>query len=127
MYEFEANNPVIITQFKWAGKWGPFHIKSHCQECDLVTSILRNIVDKDFKGKNVVLEVKPWLNDIFFALRRGAWHPPIILINGRKFFQYSHKKPLFDKEKLIQAVVSVIHEKQQVILTRKESSNRAEA
>jgi hypothetical protein len=83
-------------------------------------------VENDFKGKNVVLEVKPWLNNILFALRRGAWHPPIIMINGRKFFQYSHKKPLFDKGKLIQAVASIINEKQ-VILTRKESSNRSEA
>jgi hypothetical protein len=91
-----------------------------------VTSILRNVVEKDLQGKNVVFEVKPWLNNIFFSLSRGAWHPPIIMINGRRFFQYSHKKPLFDRDELVQAVVSIINEKE-VMLARKDSGNRSEA
>jgi hypothetical protein len=32
--------PVVITQFKWAGRLGPFHIKTSCNECDLTTAIL---------------------------------------------------------------------------------------
>lgn len=114
MYGFEANNPVIITQFKWAGDWGPLHIKSHCNECDLVTSILRGMLEREFKGKNVILEVRPWLNNILFCLRRGAWHPPIIMVDRRIFFQFSHKKPMFDKGKLIQAVVFILEEKKKI-------------
>lgn len=107
MYEFEADNPVIITQFKWAGQWGPLRIKSHCGECDLVTTILRGMIVKEFKDTNVVLEVKPWLDNIFYCLARGAWHPPIIMINGTLFFQFSHKKPLFDRGEMVTRIEAI--------------------
>jgi hypothetical protein len=121
MYEFESQNPVIITQYKWAGKWGLFRIKSHCQECDLVTSTLRSMVGQEFKGKNVVFEVKPWLDNIFFCLRQGAWHAPIIMINGKKFFQFSEKKPLFERAQLIKAVEEILSEQARLKNQPKES------
>ena len=102
--EKELNNRVVITQFKWAGSWGPFKIKSQCEECDLTTHNLRNLVEKEFKGKNVIFEIKPWLDNAWYCLKRGAWHPPIIMINGKLFFQFSHKKPFFNKDKLVQLV-----------------------
>lgn len=104
MYEFESDNPVIITQFKWAGNLWPLRIKSHCDECDLVSSMLRKMIEVEFKDKNVVFELKPWLNSIFYCLARGAWHAPIIMVNGKKFYQFSEKKPLFDRAKLIELV-----------------------
>ena len=89
MYQFERNNPIVITDFKWAGKLGPIEIKSPCNECDVITNMLTKMIDEDLKGKNAVLEVKPWLNNIFYCLARGAWHAPIIIVNGKKFFFWS--------------------------------------
>lgn len=106
-----SNNPVVITQYKWAGSWGPIKIKSHCEECDLTTHNLRALIEKEFKGKNIVFEIKPWLDNFWYCLMRGAWHPPIIMVNGKLFFQFSHKKPLFDKNKLIQVVSYLLEAK----------------
>ncbi|MDY6971348.1 MAG: hypothetical protein SV775_03355 [Thermodesulfobacteriota bacterium] len=92
--------PVIIAQFKWAGKLGPFRIKTACGECDLTTSILQNMIENEFKGMNVSLEIKPWLDHFFYCIARGAWHAPIIMVNGKKFYQFSEKEPLFDRDKL---------------------------
>lgn len=104
MYQFERNNPIVITDFKWAGKLGPIEIKSPCNECDVITSMLTKIIEEDFRGKNVVLEVKPWLNSIFYCLARGAWHAPVIVVNDKKFFQFSEKSAYFDRNKLIELV-----------------------
>ena len=59
----------------------------------------------EVKGKNVVFEVKPWLDNLFYCLARGAWHAPIIMVNGKKFYQYSENEPLFDREKLVEMVL----------------------
>lgn len=104
MYKFERNNPIVITDFKWAGKLGPIEIKSPCNECDVITNMLTKIIEEDFRGKNVVLEVKPWLNNILYCLARGAWHAPIIVVNGKKFFQFNEKKAYFDRGELIDLV-----------------------
>ena len=104
MYEFEKNNPIVIADFKWAGNLGPIKIKSPCNECDIVTNMLRKMIEEDFSGKNVVLEVKPWLNNIFYCLVRGAWHAPIIIVDGKKFFQFSEKNAYFDRTKLINLI-----------------------
>ncbi len=95
---------VVVTQYKWGGKLGLIKIKSHCRECDLTTVMLKKMMEAEFKDKNVVFEVKPWLDNIFYCLARGAWHAPIIMVNGRKFFQFSEKRPLFDNAKLIETV-----------------------
>ncbi|RMF55107.1 hypothetical protein D6745_03145 [Candidatus Woesearchaeota archaeon] len=91
---------VKITQYKWAGKWGPFRITNKCEECNLATSTIQSMMEKEFKGKDVEFEIKPWLNHWFYCMLRLAWHPPIIIVNGRKFYQFSHKEPLFDRKKL---------------------------
>lgn len=101
MYQFERNNPIVITDFKWAGNLGPIEIKSPCNECDVITNMLMKMIEEDFRGKNVVLEVKPWLNNIFYCLVRGTWHAPIIIVNGKKFFQFSEKNAYFDRGKLV--------------------------
>lgn len=106
--EKSVNDSVIITQYKWAGSWGPFKIKSRCEECDLTTHHLRALIEKEFKGKNVIFEIKPWLDNAWYCLARGAWHPPIIMINGKLFFQFSHKRPLFDRLNLIKEIKGIL-------------------
>ncbi len=97
---------VKITQYKWAGKWGPFKIKTPCEECDLTTSILKDMMDVEFKGKNVTFEIKPWLDNWIYCLTKVAWHAPIIMVDGKKFHQYSHKDPIFNREKLTKIVLN---------------------
>jgi hypothetical protein len=95
-----THETVFITQFKWSGKLGPFSIKTSCDECDLTTSILQDMLKNEFKNKNVTFEVKPWLDNFFYCIVRFAWHPPIIIVNGKKFYQFNEKEPLFNREKL---------------------------
>ncbi|RMD58397.1 hypothetical protein D6825_00995 [Candidatus Woesearchaeota archaeon] len=91
---------VVITLFEWAGKKGPFKIRTHCEECSLTKSMLKDMLKREFKGLDVRFEVKPWLDNFFYCLARRAWHPPIVMVDGRKFHQFSHKNPLFDRKKL---------------------------
>ena len=95
---------IKITQFKWAGKLGPIRIKSTCNECDLTSAMLKNMMENEFKGKNVQFEIKPWLDNFFYCLSRGAWHAPIIMVNGKRFHQFNKKEPLFDRQKLVELV-----------------------
>jgi len=95
---------VTITQYKWAGKLLMFKIKTICSECGLTTSILRSMMKKEFKGKDVKFETKPWLDNFFYCLFKFAWHAPIIMVDGKKFYQFSDKNPLFDREKLAEYV-----------------------
>jgi predicted methyltransferase len=103
-YEVYNIMVVEITQFKWAGKKWFFEIKSNCEECDLTTATLKDMMKKEFKGKNVKLDVKPWLDNFFYCLFRGTWHAPIIMINGKKFHQHSKKDPFFNRRKLEKSV-----------------------
>lgn len=97
---------VKIVEYEWAGKKGPFRIKTHCQECDITKAIIKDMLKNEFKGKDVTFEVKPWLDNFFYCLFRLSWHPPIIMVNGRKFHQFSHHDPLFDRKKLAELVLS---------------------
>jgi len=101
---------VKITQYKWAGKKWFLKIKSTCEECDITTSILKNMMKKEFKDKDVAFETKPWLDNIFYCLWQRAWHPPIIMVNNKKFYQFSKRHPLFDRQKLKQTVLLIIKE-----------------
>lgn len=102
---------VKIVQYKWAGKKGPFEIKSKCEECNLTTAVINDMMKKEFKNKNIKFEIKPWLDNVFYVLFKGAWHAPIIFVNGKKFFQYTSKKPLFDREELKELVFKELKRK----------------
>lgn len=99
---------VNITQFRWAGKWGPFKVKSECEECEITTQFLKFIMESDFKDKDVSFELKPWLDNWIYCLIRKTWHPPIVMVNGKKFHQFSDKDPIFNKEKLVEHVNSLL-------------------
>lgn len=95
---------VVITDYKWAGKWLFLRIKTKCEECDTNTAILKDMMKKEFKKKDVKLEIKPWLNNWFEAwVRSGfrAWHAPIILVNNKLFAQGR----VIDRKKLAKTVL----------------------
>ena len=99
---------VVIEHYYWAGKWGPFEIKTHCAECDLTNAILDSLMKKEFKGKPVQVEVKPWLNHWIYCIFRITWHPPIVIVNGKRFFNHSHKDPLIHRDKLKDYVLKLL-------------------
>jgi len=63
---------VRMVQYKWGGRFLWFEITSQCSECDLTTKILENMMDKEFEGKAVSFEVKPW-RCVACAYYHGRW------------------------------------------------------
>lgn len=92
--------PVEIVEYKWSGKWGPFKIKTHCKECDIIKAMLESMHKKEFKGKPVKIKEKPWLDNWIYCIFRGAFHTPIVMVNGKTFHQFSEKNPFFNRKKL---------------------------
>lgn len=98
---------VTITDYKWEGKWLFFKIKTHCNECDLSTAILKDMKNKEFKGLPVEIIVKPWLDHWFEAWMKSgfrAWHAPIIMVDGEVISQGI----LVPREKLARRVFELL-------------------
>jgi predicted methyltransferase len=53
---------------------------------------------------------KPGRANLFYCLLRGTWHAPIIIVNGKKFYQFSEKEPLFDCDQLAEHVKKTLGE-----------------
>ena len=77
------NNRVNITVFRWAGAWGPFKVRIPCGECALTKDIIQDCLDTDLAGIDVDLDLRDWLTEWWKPLRKGGWHAPIVLVNGR--------------------------------------------
>ena len=91
--------------YTYSGKLLFFKIREECRECGLTEAIIRDMMKREFKGKDVKFEVKPWLDNFFYCLFRFSWHAPIMMVNGRKFRQYSHKNPLLNRKELKSMVI----------------------
>lgn len=73
---------VKITVYRWAGKKWFLRIQGECIECDLTVSQVRSLVARN-PAWPVELELKPWLSHLWESLRRGGWHPPVVLVDGK--------------------------------------------
>ena len=84
--------------------------KNECQECSIEKAILKNMEKNEFKNKNLKIEIKPFFqfNNLFYSLSKGGYHPPILLVNGKKFHQFSFKDKLFNREKLAKHINNLI-------------------
>ena len=78
-----------ITVYYITGKqFGPLSVpQSWCEECDLTVRAVRSAVEEMDPGKTFTVAVKPWLRHALPALARGAWHPPVVIIDGEIFSQ----------------------------------------
>lgn len=82
----EHKADVTITVFPIAGRQLFFTIPERwCAECDLTVHVALSVANR-YPGR-VRVEVKPWLNHLVSALRRGGWHPPVVLVDGRRVSQ----------------------------------------
>ncbi len=77
-------NKIHITQYKWAGSWGPFTIKISCGECGLNENIIKNVIDTEFSGQEIdfTFTLKDWLPNWWRIILKGGWHAPITTVNG---------------------------------------------
>lgn len=97
---------VDITMYRWAGSKFGIKIRNECEECEVNTGILEDLKQKEFHGKPVTVEVKPWLTHLWESLRCGGWHAPVIVVNGKLFSQ----GVVVDRDKLVQLVFKMLNE-----------------
>lgn len=74
---------VTITVFRWAGAWGPFKIKIPCGECSLTKDIIADTIENELSGISVNVDMQDWLTQWWRPLRKGGWHAPIVLVDGK--------------------------------------------
>ncbi|SEF54843.1 glutaredoxin domain-containing protein [Vibrio hangzhouensis] len=79
--------PIKITLYRWAGSWGPFKVNIPCGECTLTKDILQDTFKNELRGVPVDLEVKDWLSHWWEPLKKGAWHAPILMVEGKVISQ----------------------------------------
>ncbi|WP_440888790.1 glutaredoxin domain-containing protein [Vibrio sp. WZ-1] len=75
--------PIKITLYRWAGSWGPFKVNIPCGECTLTKDILADTFENELSDVAVELEVKDWLSNWWEPLKLGAWHAPILIVEGK--------------------------------------------
>jgi len=78
-----VSKPINITLYKWAGSWGPFKVNIPCGECTLTKDILTDTFANELADVPVELEVKDWLSHWWEPLKLGAWHAPILVVEGK--------------------------------------------
>jgi len=83
MHPPERPPPVHIRLFRWAGRWGPFHIRVPCGECALTSDIIADVLKRELAGIPVRLETRDWLSEWWRPLFRGGWHAPIVMVEGK--------------------------------------------
>jgi len=78
---------VNILVYRITGKQLFFNVdESFCEECDIT---IRHIIElsERMPDINIKLTVKPWLDNIFRVLLKGGWHPPVVLVGGKRISQ----------------------------------------
>ena len=78
----EMTDPVRISVYRWAGKWGPFKVNIPCGECTLTHDIIEDTLANELKGYAVEVETLDWLSHWWKPLLRGGWHAPIVMVDG---------------------------------------------
>lgn len=62
---------------------GPFKVNIPCGECTLTKDILLDTFKNELAEVPVELEVKDWLSHWWEPLKHGAWHAPIVILEGQ--------------------------------------------
>jgi len=82
-----STTPVNITVYRWAGEWGPFKVNIPCGECSLTKDVILDTLETELDGIPTQLEIHDWLSQWWRPLKRGGWHAPIVLVEGRMVSQ----------------------------------------
>ncbi len=79
--------PITVTLYRWAGSFGPFKVNIPCGECTLTKDILLDTFKNELADVPIELEVKDWLSHWWEPLKYGAWHAPIVILEGKVISQ----------------------------------------
>ncbi len=74
---------VEVTLYRWAGAWGPFKVRVPCGECSLTVDVIHDTFANELSGIGVELKMHDWLSVWWRPLKRGGWHAPIVLVDGK--------------------------------------------
>lgn len=78
---------VHITIHKVTGKQLFFKVPPRvCEECDILVNVTTRVVN-EINDNRITVEIKSWISSLRSSLKRGGWHPPVLLINGQVFSQ----------------------------------------
>lgn len=79
--------PIVI--YRYTGRQWFFRVPSAwCRECDALVAVVEQAIRELGIERAVDLKIRPWW--IFWwlpLLAHGAWHAPILVVNGRVFSQ----------------------------------------
>lgn len=78
-----AKETVSIQVFRWAGEWGPFKVNIPCGECALTKDVIQDTIETELAGISVELDMRDWLSEWWKPLKKGGWHAPIVLVDGK--------------------------------------------
>ncbi|MDY6770250.1 MAG: hypothetical protein SVU88_04735 [Candidatus Nanohaloarchaea archaeon] len=82
----DDDDGATITVYIVTGRHGLLHIpESFCRECHLF--VRRAEAAADAVDADVTVRVQSWWTGIFAALRHGGYHPPVMVVGGRKLAQ----------------------------------------
>ncbi|MGC8667221.1 MAG: hypothetical protein ACP5VE_03765 [Chthonomonadales bacterium] len=74
---------VEVVVYRFSGWQGLFKIPhTWCPECDLLIRAVERAIAGTAPGTQVRFVVQPWFFWFWKPLLKGAWHPPILIING---------------------------------------------
>jgi hypothetical protein len=108
---------VKVTVYGITGRQLFFTVdKKFCEECDLSVDVANKVANEVGSDK-VSVEVRPWLSQIFRALLRGGYHPPVVLVDGKVITQGVVPSP----DKLRRAIEAAIAKKAALIATKPQS------
>lgn len=76
-------DPVKVILYRWAGAWGPFKVNIPCGECSLTKDVLSDTFACELEGIPIEFETHDWLTEWWRPLKKGGWHAPIVMVEGR--------------------------------------------
>ncbi len=80
------DDAVQVTVYVVTGRHGGLRIPaSFCRECDLFARAADEAAEK--VEADVDVAVVSWWTHVVSALRRGGYHPPVLVVDGRKVAQ----------------------------------------
>ncbi len=81
-------NESVIVYYLTGRQLGPLSIPdAWCEECDLTLRAVHSALQEVDPDGRLTVATRPWLRHAFSALRKGGWHPPVVLIGGEVFSQ----------------------------------------
>lgn len=100
LYRIETMKTHRITIYRYAGKQGLFYIpKDWCEECDLLIALVKDTIKELHFEDKVETKIRPWFLWAWLPFfRYFAWHPPLLIIDGKLISQgiVPRKKQVID-------------------------------